>query len=375
MSTTSKNVIIVSPGDDLHALAVRQRLQAIYGEAVAVAIFDPATSPIESTISWSSEREKGGFEAHLAAPLAGKIGLKAGSLLRDRTGKSTPLLIPAIHSVWLRRPRDGIVHPEVEIPEHRDFAVNSVKILLRSFLEAANTYNPYFVEWKADQKPYQLWMAKQVGLSVPRTLITSLPEEAKAFYHHLRQQGADCIYKRIGTARGFDFGTRRFDEYALERVDSLRFAPVILQERIAGGVNLRVVVAGSNIFPAEWRSDDEDPVDIRDDECASMWPTDLPDRFRTPLLRLHQELGLVFGVYDLKYSDRGELYFLEVNPSGQWLDLEYQAGHPVCETWARVLVDGRDATLSDTLAVFTQDSLDDLVPNIEPSQIEWVRYG
>ena len=339
MITAQKNIIIVSPGDDLHALVVRQRLQAIYGDAVTVTIFDFATSPIDSTISWSSSSWsensvlEANFEANITAPLAGNIGLKAGVILRDRAGKPITLLSSSIHSVWLRRPRDGIIHPEVEVPEHRDFSADSVKILLRSFLEAANTYNPYFVEWSANQKPFQLWAANRVGLSIPRTLITSVPEKAKEFYLHLRHEGAECVYKRIGTSKGFDFATRLFDEYALERVDSLRFAPVILQQRITGGPNIRVAVAGSNVFSAEWRSANQpgDPVDIRDEECAKMWRAALPDPFKTLLLRLHQKLELVFGVYDLKYGSKGELYFLEVNPSGQWLDLEYEAGHPVSE--------------------------------------------
>jgi glutathione synthase/RimK-type ligase-like ATP-grasp enzyme len=380
MTTAQKNVIIVSPGDDLHALAVRQRLQAIYGDAVAVTIFDSATSPIASTISWSSwsknDVSEADFEAHIGPPLAENIGPKAGVVLRDQAGKSTPLSSSSVHSVWLRRPRDGIIHPKVEIPEHRDFAADSVKILLRSFLEAAKTYNPYFVEWRANQKPFQLWSANRVGLSVPRTLITSVPEQAKEFYLHLRQGGVECVYKRIGTARGFDFATRLFDEYALERLDSLRFAPIILQERIIGGPNIRVVVAGSNIFSAEWRSENEpgDPVDIRDDECATMWRTELPDPFKALLLRLHQELGLVFGVYDLKYGSSGALYFLEVNPSGQWLDLEYQAELPVSETWARVLVDGRDTALSNELVLLTPESLDHFGAGVEQTQIEWVRF-
>ncbi len=376
MSAVQKNVIIVSPGDDLHALAVRHRIQVRYGAAVAVTIFDSATSPMNSTIGWSSWSENGVFEANIADPLAGNIGPRAGDILRDRAGKSTPLLSSSIHATWLRRPRDGIIHPEVEIPEHRDFAADSVKTLLRSFLEAANTYNPYFAEWRANQKPFQLWSARRIGLAIPRTLITSIPEQAKAFYLHLHQQGAECVYKRIGTSRGFDFATRLFDEHALDRLDSLRFAPIIMQDRIAGGPNIRVAVAGSHVFAAEWRSENQagDPVDIRDDEGAKMWQTELPAPTKGLLLRLHQELGLVYGIYDLKVGAGGDLYFLEVNPSGQWLDLEYQARLPVSEAWACVLVEGRDAARSSEQPLLTPESLDRLGADVEQAGIGWVRY-
>jgi D-alanine-D-alanine ligase-like ATP-grasp enzyme len=43
-------------------------------------------------------------------------------------------------------------------------------------------------------------------------------------------------------------------------------------------------------------------------------------------LEMLRELGLQFGAFDFIVDKEGELYFLEVNPNGQWYWLEDMAG-------------------------------------------------
>ncbi|WP_206704665.1 hypothetical protein [Paenibacillus alvei] len=88
------------------------------------------------------------------------------------------------------------------------------------------------------------------------------------------------------------------------------------------------------------QSPNPDLVDIRLGEGVRMWETQCPNSIYEPLLLFHEKMGLTFGVYDFKVDQNGTPFFLEVNPSGQWLDMELQAGHPISGTWARVLVEG-----------------------------------
>ncbi len=39
--------------------------------------------------------------------------------------------------------------------------------------------------------------------------------------------------------------------------------------------------------------------------------------------------GLVFGAFDLVLDHSGEIWFLEVNPQGQWLWVEDLTGMPI----------------------------------------------
>lgn len=48
-----------------------------------------------------------------------------------------------------------------------------------------------------------------------------------------------------------------------------------------------------------------------------------------------RRLGLVFGVVDLRISSQdGHIYFLEVNPQGQFLYLEVKTGLPIIRSLA-----------------------------------------
>ena len=49
------------------------------------------------------------------------------------------------------------------------------------------------------------------------------------------------------------------------------------------------------------------------------------------------ELGLVFGTIDLKVADNGELFFLEINPQGQFLYIEIRTGLPISKALADFL--------------------------------------
>jgi glutathione synthase/RimK-type ligase-like ATP-grasp enzyme len=371
-----KNIIIVAPADDIHALVVQQRIQEIYGNEVSSTIFDTATLPVNSTISWFSSSESSTSELSSAEPLALIVGTTAGTFLNNRSSEPTIILSDSIEAIWLRRQRKIVAHPEIELQEHRDFASRSANILLRSFFESNNTYNPYSAEAKANQKPYQLWLAQRVGLAIPRTLITSDPGKVTEFFISLARDGRECLYKRIGTSRGFDYPSRLLEHQDLERLSTVRYAPLIFQERITGGSNVRVAIVGRNVFSAEWssREQESEPVDIRGQESAKLGPTDIPEDIKTQLLRLHKKFGLVFGIYDLKYDQSGELYFLEVNPSGQWLAMELEAGFPISETWARVLVEGIGASISCAASPISMEFVNQVYADTSSGEIEWTKY-
>lgn len=53
-----------------------------------------------------------------------------------------------------------------------------------------------------------------------------------------------------------------------------------------------------------------------------------------------------FGVLDIRLGLDGEYYFLEVNPQGQFADLEIKTGLPIFVGLARFLVHG-EAAISD----------------------------
>jgi hypothetical protein len=92
-------------------------------------------------------------------------------------------------------------------------------------------------------------------------------------------------------------------------------------------------------------------------------PYELPARVSELLNLLMRKLGLAFGVIDLRVSAvDGQIYFLEVNPQGQFAYLEIKSGLPIFHSLAALLA--RVAPLSpatkpapvDSTVMVTADS-------------------
>jgi hypothetical protein len=47
-----------------------------------------------------------------------------------------------------------------------------------------------------------------------------------------------------------------------------------------------------------------------------------------------RRLGLHYGAVDMRRTEAGEHYFLEVNPAGQWHFVEHRTGLPISEAIA-----------------------------------------
>lgn len=93
-------------------------------------------------------------------------------------------------------------------------------------------------------------------------------------------------------------------------------------------------------------------VDSRMDNSVAFTPYDLGDDVAEALHQLMDCLGLAFGVIDLRVSaSDGQVYFLEVNPQGQFAYLEIKTGLPITRSLAGLLADPARARRRDTAAL------------------------
>jgi hypothetical protein len=51
-----------------------------------------------------------------------------------------------------------------------------------------------------------------------------------------------------------------------------------------------------------------------------------------------KRLGLVYGAIDLRLTPEGRYIFLEINPAGQFLHIEYATGQPIAAALAQSLL-------------------------------------
>jgi len=181
-------------------------------------------------------------------------------------------------------------------------------------------------------KPFQLASARDVGLEVPRTLVTNDPERVRAF----RARIGDVVYKpSMGGAL-----CRVLDDEAVRRLDLITRAPVTFQERV-DGASIRATFVGDELVSCVAFSSSE--LDYRGDAAYQAGeqryePAELPAEVVERVRRLMRRCSLLFSGVDFIRRSDGTLVFLEANSSPIYLDVERKTGAPISERLAEFLL-------------------------------------
>lgn len=244
-----------------------------------------------------------------------------------------------VHAVWWRRPQPFVLHDEVTRPHDRGFAHGECAAMvagLWSCMDAEWVNDPDRDE-AASRKMWQLQLAARAGLRVPRTCMTNDPDEARAF---VAAEPGDVVYKSFSATPRTWRETRRVRAQDVETIDAVRFAPVIFQELVPGGRDVRATVVDGRVFAAEIRAGESAyELDFRIDTThAPITEHRLPPQVEERLVGLVRRLGLRYGAADFRVGPDGEHVFLEVNPAGQWLFVELATGQPIAAALADLLV-------------------------------------
>lgn len=310
-------IVVISSERDAHAMHVLDCLQRRGATATLLDLAD--------------------FPQHLHLSL----GFNGTSSPRHRlSGRAVDLDFSECRVIWWRRPQPFVVHEEVGSAVDRAFAYSEGDAAFGGLWLSVDAFwiNHPTRDEEASRKVYQLKVAREAGLRVPRTCITNDPARAKEF---IEQRGVEqTIYKAFAGSEQAWRETRLLKENELEMIESVRFAPVIFQEYVAG-TDLRITVVGDEVFPAAIHVQPSSyQVDFRMvmDE-ARIEPAVLPPTLCDTLRSYMRRLGLVYGAIDMRRTEDGEYVFLEINPSGQWLFVEQSSGQPITETLATLMAE------------------------------------
>jgi ATP-grasp ribosomal peptide maturase len=192
---------------------------------------------------------------------------------------------------------------------------------------------------RAEYKPAQLATATRQGLSVPATLITSDPAEAKSFASE-----QPTIYKPLHAGayevEGEPAGIWAASVGPDEVDDAVSHCAHLFQAQVPKTSDVRAVVVGNRVFCAritvpagvvDWRAEYRN---LRYESISC------PDDVQRALLRFLADFGLRFGAFDFALTADEEWWFLECNPNGQWAWLEDAAGLPITAAIADLLEKG-----------------------------------
>jgi hypothetical protein len=305
-------VIIMSPLNDVHSLAVQSRLIQQLGKEAT--IIDAADYPGRWNIDMFVGSENG------------------FTLSSDESVISSD----QIEGLWLRRVQPPAISDEVITSEARSFCQSETRDFITGFLATfPNVVNKRDSEYISSKKPYQLRVAADIGLRVPDTLISTNPSMIRSFYD--RHVG-NVIFKVL-TPTKFQFTeTRLLEREFLDYLDSAVFAPTIFQERVKARIHLRITVVDREIFCASVEPTRPHALlDWRLDRAPIIRATTVPDEVAEKLIMLCDALNLRYGAIDVILSEDGEYTFLEINPGGQFLFVEIQTGQPISLAIAKSL--------------------------------------
>lgn len=257
---------------------------------------------------------------------------------RDGVGRSLSGVGPLddVRAVWWRRPHPCVVPPSLS-PADDDFRQAECDSFVQGLVWSipALWVNDPKAERLAVRKLVQLQAAARAGLAVPETLVTNDPAQAAEF---VASRPGRVVYKRTGTRRAEFSETRLVEERDLARLPSIRTAPTTFQDYVDAVADIRVAWIGGQEHAV--RIDSQagiGKVDSRLDISVDFTPYRLPPSVSAALTELMHALGLVHGVLDLRVGVDGEIYFLEVNPQGQFAFMEIKTGLPIFDTLADLL--------------------------------------
>jgi len=310
-------ILIISEPDDVHAYAVFNALKR--QKESDVHLFDYAQFPARMNLDIAlSARDSSHYRIWLAQ-----------DKFIDRD---------AVRSIWWRRPLNS---------GHRALNENSPEHA--SMITIQDIWQTGSCLWVNDiarvaaisHKPWQLDLAKQCGLIIPETLITTIPEHAQQFW---QQHYGQITYQLSLQACSGTHESRKLEWEELLGIESSKLAQIIFQELVPGTIDLRITIIGSEILSAALDLHPSDDSGGGQPNRRIYQCHELPADIQYKLLLMMRRSGLEYGVIDVRLRPDGEHVFLGINPYGHFLFVEHACQLPISDLLAKHLVQGKGST-------------------------------
>ena len=298
------NILVLGDAKDAHA---RHIFEASKQTGANAEYLDISLFPTSLKLSWNPDRD------------CGCINFSSGKQIN----------LQDINSVYWRT-LNSVSIPTVQDKEQYDIALCDAKSTVRSLFQAcpAHWVNPWQAYQFHQEKPLQLRLAKQLGVTIPATLVSNDPRQIIDFV----EAHGQVIFKPVSGGSHARYVTPEHLEP--ERLAAaLKVSPVTLQEYIAG-TNIRSYVIGDYVYSAEIRTD---AVDFRDDVQAKIIPIATPEIIQQQCKAIASAFQLEWTGIDWRRKTDGEYVFLEANPSPMFLYFQQQTGFPITHKLVELL--------------------------------------
>ena len=194
-----------------------------------------------------------------------------------------------------------------------------------SCFDKAKWMNSPAKTFQAENKIFQLKVARNIGFNIPKTIIANNASHIADLNESIIVKSIDTAIFDLGDQEGFVYTTPLGRNELVE--EDLSLAPVIIQNNLTPKVDFRITVVGNDTYVVKilknGKGVDGDWRVVKSN--VKYEPAEIPATIAEMCKSLMSALGLSFGAIDLIFSEN-QYYFVEINPTGEWAWLVDAAG-------------------------------------------------
>ncbi|MBK5261032.1 MAG: hypothetical protein JJE17_00485 [Peptostreptococcaceae bacterium] len=260
--------------------------------------------------------------------------------------KDFTLDLSDITAVYYRRPLISDLNTLAGIStSEKEYLRSELTYILEGIYKVLR--NKYWLNYvyrirEAENKIYQLIVAKELGVKLPESIITNSYNSIIKFIgdnndNIIKPIKSGHLKKKQNSAAIF---TSKYDLNENDQ-DRLELFPNYLQRNIIKSFDIRCIVVGSEVFVAEIHSqnDEESVIDWRRGKNVLKHSKHvLPDDIKIFCISITRKFELNYSAIDFILDTNGDYYFLEINPNGQWAWIENRLGYPISSKIVDMLV-------------------------------------
>jgi hypothetical protein len=238
-----------------------------------------------------------------------------------------------VSSLWFRRPKPVKASGNLNEPSSYHASMEWAEALegFLAHIPVNRWINHPSRNGMASHKIEQLSYAARLGLNVPDYIVTNDPDEAMGFIE--RSHGEGNIVKPLATGYvEHDSGdsiiyTEEFLEQHHGVLAGICDCPVLFQRKVDKVVDVRVTVVDQQMRAVSLKAIDEDGrqrTDIRRNnmEDVEYGVISIPFKVEESIRAIQRHYKLRYAAIDFAVDEKGDWFFFEVNPNGQWAWLD-----------------------------------------------------